>query len=104
MLEGVVAEQAYRRMSDVFSNPDVMRAQTQAALEDVQANATPAARLVLVPFLNSLSSFADGLESMEEGEEGEGGDGDAGGGFNPVTINRTDIFEESDQQFSAFEI
>ncbi len=104
MLEGVVAEQAYRRMSDVFSDPDVMRAQTQAALEDVQANATPAARLVLVPFLNSLSSFADGLESMEEAEEGEGGDGDGGGGFNPVTINRADIFEESDQQFSAFEI
>lgn len=101
MIEGVVAEQAYSRMSAMFGDPDLMREQTAAALEDVQANASPAARLVLVPFLNSLNNFADGLESMED-QDGEGDGG--GGGFNPVTINRADIFEEFDQQFSAFEL
>jgi len=101
MIEGVVAEQAYSRMSEMFGDPDLMREQARSALEDVQANASPATRLVLVPFLNSLNQFADGLDTIEE-EAGDGGG--AGGGFNPVTINRADIFEENDQQFSAFEL
>lgn len=99
MLEGVVAQQAYGRMSDMFTDTDIMRQQSKSALDDIKANATPAVKIVMVPFLASLESLADGLDTMES----EAGEGD-GGGFNPVTINRADIFKESEHQFSAFEL
>lgn len=99
MIEGVVAELAYSRLSELFTDPDAMRAQSRRALEEVESSATPAMKLVMVPFLKSLDSFADGLETMET-DDAQG----AGGGFNPVTINHADILEENEHQFSAFEL
>jgi len=101
MLEGIVAELAYQRISELFSDPVAMREQTRRALEDVQANASPAARMVLMPFLNSLDAFADGLDELQEGAAEEEG---AVGGFNPVTIDRVDVLAESEREFSVFEI
>ncbi|MCB9847590.1 MAG: ABC transporter permease [Phycisphaeraceae bacterium] len=101
MLEGIVAEKAYSEMSRMFSDPDLMRDQSRKALESVRANASPAVRMVMVPFLSSLDQFADGLESLEsEGDDSGGG----GGGFNPVTINHADVLKDSEHEFSAFEL
>ena len=99
MLEGIVAEQAYRKMSDMFTDPNIMREQTRSALEDIPKNASPAVKLVMVPFLSSLDSFADGLDTLQT-QEGAS----AGGGFNPVTIKHADVLRDSEHQFSAFEL
>lgn len=100
MLEGIVAEQAYSKMSEMFSDPTIMREQTRSALDDIQKNASPAVKLVMIPFLSSLDSFADGLDTLQTPE----GDGAGGGGFNPVSIKHADILKDSEHEFSAFEL
>lgn len=103
MLEGVLTRYAFEQMQGVMSDPALMREQTRRSLESLDADSTlPAAtRELLRKFLSSVDEFSAGL-SEDAGSDSDSAD--AGAGWEPVRIEKSEVRIESRGPQSSFAI
>ncbi|MEQ8764421.1 MAG: ABC transporter permease [Planctomycetota bacterium] len=97
LIEGLLTSIAYRRLQDVFQNPDRMVEQVDESLADLKANQGQLGMTgpLLTHFLGELKTFMTELP-------GSGGDG--GFAFQPIPIRRDDVVLERLFPKNAFEV
>ncbi|MCG3131272.1 MAG: hypothetical protein FLDDKLPJ_02050 [Phycisphaerae bacterium] len=113
MIQGVITQYAVRDVMKVFSDPDALRKQTSAAIEEVGKadDLTPVQKGIMTAFFGALDSFmsltltsgvgaADGGAKSDGDKEGPEGEASIGfGGWEPVRIAVQDV--RADRRLSS---
>jgi ABC-2 type transport system permease protein len=107
MLQGVLIKCAFKRIQDLFQNPDSLAARIDTWQENLRTaeDMDPVWRMTLGLFLPALKMFAMGMPRDDGADEAAGdqaNDGESSGGWQPVVIKAEPIVRKSGVTVSSY--